>query len=143
MKRAKLFIICGALLIAQSAWGQNRMIDLNVMPLVPDSITPAGMVDVSFEIKTENPENLQNIIVLVGILQDDGSLFTDSVQIVPDSTGYATLYNSQQSFIENYQAQWMCRFTQLQWDQYEFITVYGILAGATETTHLYWKKVTL
>lgn len=143
MKNIKIFLFALVLFVSQLAPAQNSIIDLSVIPLVPDSAAPTGMVDVAFEVKIQHPQNLQSIIIMVGTQQDDASLYMDSVQIVTDTAGYATLHNSQYNHIESYQARWTCRLSEIQWSQYDFITVYGRLFNAVETTRLYWEKVSL
>lgn len=140
MKILKLLLIGLCVFLSQWAYAQNVIMDLSVVPLVPDTNAPAGMVEIAFEIKVPQPQNLQKIIILVGMQQNDGSIYTDSVQIVPDSAGYATLYNNHMSFIENYQTRWYMRLSETQWSQYAYITVFGRLSNTIETNRLFWQK---
>ncbi len=140
MKIFRLLLLGILVLFSRGSFAQNNIMDLSVIPLIPDTVAPAGMVDISFEIKVQQPQNMQSIVILLGAQQNDGSIYTDSVQIVPDNMGYATLYNNQKSSIENYQTRWILRLSELQWSQYSYITIFGRMSNATETNRLFWQK---
>ena len=143
MKQILIFLF--AFFLASHVFSQKKAIDLSVVPLTPDftilgdSVYLNDSTKMLVQFKINYPDSIQNIQIKFGTVQGGSDVLLLNPAIIYSDSKYYTLLNGNQNEITNFDAKVYYTLTDLQFRNYNYLTlIVSYIDGASDT--LSWLK---
>lgn len=131
----KLLLIFG--LIPMFCAAQLKIMDLNVLPLVPGGTSGNDSVQVLVQIKISEPALSQNIHFQFGTSPDVGDVINGIAPVTQQGTDYIISYNGKQEIINNHDTRIYCKMSMLEYNTWTHLTVFAEAISGNNSEHLY------
>jgi hypothetical protein len=142
MKKLFLTSILTMCLLGLSFSQTLHIIDISAFTAVyvDNTVIQGDSVDliVSFKLKESNLASQANF--LFGTTPDNGSIITATASIISENGLYYIEYKDQRNEIRNYHVQCTIRMSNLQFENYQKMTVYVDGQNGDYSNRLYWTK---